>query len=82
MSVRSHLPRIELKHLLPPTPALFVEEIYPDTASSPAPTFEVVTIRLLHEEIHVDCVRIDAKRFGLLDVRVDDGDHLNARQSL
>ena len=73
----THSPNLEREHVIPPAPALGVEEIHPDTATSPTPTFKVVRlVVLLGDDLLITRVLVDAEVVRLFDVRVDDSDHL------
>lgn len=73
----THLPDIEREHVIPPVPALWVEEIDPDATSRPTPTLEIRRLVVpLRDDVLICGVLVDSEAFGLFDVRIDDRDHL------
>jgi len=73
----AYLPNLEAEHTSPPVPAVWVKKVNPHRASGPAPAFEIRAVRSFNHDVEVLRILVDPERFGLLDVGIDDGNHLH-----
>lgn len=67
----------KLEKLMPPCPALGIEEVDPSRTSSPAPSFEIFTVGLLDEQFLIFSFLENGVVRSSLEMRVDDDDHLD-----